>query len=188
MLRWQYLLPLWLLALSFKQAAPAAHDPGIRFRFRNQAHILLAPMRPDKMADGVRTRTRTTAQLDTLSNCYHLEEQYVEIVRQDRPTNPQLGLALGFEFDESNGDYPYTPAHAVLQLKNFSWGGVEFAANDTLNYTGISNAISDDFDIQVDYYRNDTIAGHFSGLLLNGAGGVAGLEEGRFAVRVYRVR
>lgn len=187
MLTWQHALAL-LLALSFEQANTFPNDPGIRFRLRDREYILLAPMRPDKMADAVGARARAAAQLDTLSNCYHLQEQYVEIVRQDRPTNPQVGLALGFEFDENNGEYPYTPAHAVLQIKNFGWGGVEFAANDTLNYTGVSNAVSDDLDIQVDYYRNDTIGGHFSGRLLNGAGGEAGLEEGRFAVRVYRLR
>ena len=93
-----------------------------------------------------------------------------------------------FEFDEENGDYPYTPAFAVLQLKDFGWGGVEFDTRDTCNYTGVSNAVSDDLLIEIDDYRNDTIFGRFSGLLLSGAGGMAPLDSGHFAVRVYHVR
>lgn len=177
-----------LLAFLLGLAHPGhfKEDPGIRFRFRNREYILQAPMRPARMTESMRARNNAAALLDTLSNCYYVAEQYVEIVRQDDPRRPQIGLALGFEFDENNGDYPYTPARAVLQLKNFGWGGVEFASNDTLNYTGLSNEVSDDLDIQVDAYRNDTIIGHFSGMLLNGAGGLAGLEAGRFAVRVYK--
>lgn len=177
---------LFALLLGWVSSDHLNEDPGIRFRFRNREYILQAPMRPARMTESMRARTNAAALLDTLSNCYYVSEQYVEIVRQDDPRRPQIGLALGFEFDADNGDYPYTPARAVLQLKNFGWGGVEFASNDTLNFTGISDNVSDDLDIQVDAYRNDTIIGHFSGMLLNGAGGLAGLEAGRFAVRVYR--
>jgi len=110
----------------------------------------------------------------------------VEIIRQDDPRDPHVGLAIGFEFDENNGEYPYTPAHAVIQLKNFSWGGVEFSQSDTLNFTGVSNNISDDVTLEVDGFVNDTIYGHFSGVLLSGAGTMASLDKGQFRAFLYR--
>ncbi len=128
----------------------------------------------------------TDAQLDTLSHVLYTSRQYVEIVRQDAPYNPRLGLALGFEFDEKNGEYPYTPAYAVMQLKDFGWGGVEFSTVDTLNYTGVSNNVSDDIFIEVDTFYRDTIVGRFSGLLLSGAGAMMPIDSGHFKVRLYR--
>jgi hypothetical protein len=125
--------------------------------------------------------------LDTLSNWHSPTRRYVEIVRQDDPHRPRIGIALGFEFDENNGEYPYTPAHAVLQVKDFGWGGVEFSRRDTMNYTGVSNAVSDDLHIEVTDFRNDSIFGHFSGLLISGAGPMAPIERGEFAVRLYRM-
>ncbi|MCC7506943.1 MAG: hypothetical protein IT259_16680 [Saprospiraceae bacterium] len=110
----------------------------------------------------------------------------MEIVRQDAPYNPRLGLALGFEFDEKNGEYPDTPAYAVMQLKDLGWGGVEFSTVDTLNYTGVSNNVSDDIFIEVDTFYRDTIVGRFSGLLLSGAGAMMPIDSGHFKVRLYR--
>lgn len=130
----------------------------------------------------------SNAKLDTLSNWYDPEKKYVEIIRQDNAVNPATGMALGFEFDETNGEFPYTPSYAVLQLKNFGWGGVEFSPRDTLNYTGVSNEVSDDLTIEILDFQNDTITGTFSGLLLSGAGPMVPVEEGRFRVMVYRVR
>lgn len=161
-------------------------ENGISCTFKDRALLLAHPMRPSD--DVLRQKgRRALEQLDTLSNWFSPSRKYVEIVRQDHPTRPTLGIAMGFEFDETNGEYPYTPAHAVLQLKDFGWGGVEFSHRDTLNYTGISNEISDDLQIEIEAYRNDTIFGHFSGLLLSGGGPMGNIEKGYFAVKVYRV-
>lgn len=125
-------------------------------------------------------------RLDTLSNVYNVRQHYVEIIRQDDPYRPTLGMAMGFEFDEENGEYPYLPSRAVIQLKDFGWGGVEFSARDTSNYTGISDEVSDDITLEIEGYRNDTIFGRFSGVLLSGAGPMAPLEGGSFRVRLFR--
>ncbi|MFN0035482.1 MAG: hypothetical protein ACKVUS_10450, partial [Saprospiraceae bacterium] len=128
----------------------------------------------------------SNAELDTLSNWFDPETNHVEIIRQDNAVRPTIGVALAFEFDEENGEYPYTPAYAALQLKDFGWGGLEFSLRDTMNYTGVSNNVSDDLSIEILDFQNDTITGTFSGLLLSGAGQMTGIEEGRFRVRVYR--
>lgn len=147
--------------------------------------ILSHPMQPG--ADVLRLKgRRAIEQMDTMSNWYSPSRKYIEIVRQDDPVLPTLGIALGFEFDEDNGEYPYTPSRAVIQVKDFGWGGVEFSRRDTLNYTGISNDISDDLHIEIDAYRNDTIFGRFSGLLISGGGSMAPMDKGRFAVKLYR--
>lgn len=125
-------------------------------------------------------------KLDTLSNWFDPDNKYVEIIRQDDPLRPTIGVAFGFEFDEENGEYPYTPEFAVLQLKDFGWGGVEFSPRDTLNYTGVSNAVSDDLTVEVLGFQNDTITGRFFGMLLSGAGTMTAIEQGSFRVRVYR--
>jgi predicted methyltransferase len=124
---------------------------------------------------------------DTISNIYFQGENYIEIIRQDNDENPRLGIALGFEFDENNGEYPYTPARAVAQLKDFAYGGVQFDQRDTCNYTAVSNEVSDDITIEIDDFKNDTIFGRFSGLLLNGAGKMAAIEEGQFKIHLVRV-
>lgn len=162
-------------------------ENSISCTFKNRDLILAYPMQPTAEAYRLRGR-QATLKMDTLSNWYDSVKNYVEIVRQDHPTQPTLGIAIGFEFDEQNGEYPYTPSYAVLQLKDFGWGGVEFSKRDTLNYTGISNDVSDDLQIEIEDYRNDTIFGHFSGLLLSGAGPMGSIENGRFAVKVYRVQ
>lgn len=167
-------------------AASLDWDNSIYCTFKNRELLLSYPMNPTPEALRLRGQ-RVVAKMDTLSNWYDPAKKYVEIVRQDHPTRPTLGIALGFEFDERNGEYPYTPSRAVLQLKDFGWGGVEFSYRDTLNYTGISNEVSDDLQIEIEAYRNDTIYGHFSGLLLSGAGPMGSIEKGKFAVKVYRI-
>ncbi len=181
-------LPLALPILLLCAAIPAARWPqnGLRFQFKNKTIELNRRMGIDP-ANRLRQRGGLTdAQLDTLSNAFYTGKQYVEIVRQDDSYRPTLGLAMGFEFDETNGEFPYTPAHAVLQLKDFGWGGVEFSQRDTLNYTGISDSVSDDIAIEIDTFFNDTIIGRFSGLLLSGAGPMAPVDSGYFCVRLYR--
>jgi hypothetical protein len=125
---------------------------------------------------------------DTMSNIFYEEEKYIEIIRQDDALHPNLGIALGFEFEEANGEFPYTPAKAVVQLKDFAYGGVQFDLRDTCNFTGVSNEISEDITIEIDGFEQDTIFGRFSGLLLNGAGKMAAIEEGQFRIHVIRVK
>ncbi|MFZ4634554.1 MAG: hypothetical protein ACOYNO_10145 [Saprospiraceae bacterium] len=157
--------------------------PGIYFVFKDRSHWLRYGIGVGKGPFGQPSRT-STAELDTLSNWYSRERMYVEIIRQDDPVQPTLGMALGFEFDQSYGEYPYTPRFARLQLKNFAWGGLEFSKRDTFNYTGVSDAISDDLTVEVDFFSGDSIAGRFSGLLLSGAGPMATLDSGAFAVKL----
>ncbi len=163
-------------------------DPpaGIQFKFKDRLVSLNYGMQRGKAVYFPHAQA-DNAQLDTLSNWYKPVRSYVEVIRQDDPIEPTMGLALGFEFDEENEGYPFTPARAVVQLKNFRWGGIEFSARDTMNFTGVNNDVSNDLMIEIDGFQNDTIWGRFSGLLVSGAGPMASIEEGKFRVRVYRV-
>jgi hypothetical protein len=159
---------------------------GIFFHFKQQEFALTHRIRPGKNAFAQKTGL-SGAQLDTICNFYDESAHWVEIIRQDDPHAPTFGLALRFEFDENGGEFPYTPARAVAQFKDFSWGGIEFSSTDSLNFTGVSNEVSDDLTVEIDRFERDTIYGRFSGLLLNGAGGMSTLDSGHFAVRLYRV-
>ncbi len=180
----QSLILLTAFYLAF--SAPPPPEVGLFFRFKNHDFSLRAPLRNSASRYFPRGR-QNNAQLDTASNWFDPHRNYVGIIRQDDPVQPGIGLALSFEFDESNGDYPYTPEHAVVELKDFGWGGVNFGPRDTLNYTGVSNAVSDDLTVEIDSFQRDTIYGRFSGLLLSGAGPMASIENGRFMVRLYRL-
>jgi len=163
---------------------PSPVQTGVKFQFKNQKFALLHPMRRTRKRGPVR---QTNARLDTLSNWLSMSKKYVEIIRQDHPLQPHFGIALGFEFDPDNTSYPYEPAIAKIQFKDFSWGGVEFSPRDSSNYTGVSNAVSDDLTVEVDGFQNDTIFGRFHGLLLSAAGTMAPVDSGYFRVFVYRV-
>ncbi len=145
----------------------------------------MAPLRMSATKN-TQVRAGNTSKPDSLANVYYVEKSYVEIIRQDDPVQPHAGLALGFEFDERHADYPYTPSNAVLQFKDFTWGGMEFSETDTLNFTGVSNEVSDDLTVEIDSFRNNIISGKFSGLLLSGAGQMANLDSGYFRVRLYK--
>ncbi|MCB9307604.1 MAG: hypothetical protein H6565_13500 [Lewinellaceae bacterium] len=158
---------------------------GFHFFFKDREMWLRYPMR--KGAGNYLLRGNfSNRKLDTLSNWYDTEKHYVEIIRQDDPVQPGIGMALGFEFDADNDTFPFTPSYAFLQLKNFAWGGVEFSPRDTLNYSGVTNEVSNDLTIEILQFSNDTITGRFSGLLLSGGGPMAPVTEGRFCARLYR--
>ncbi|MBL7798385.1 MAG: hypothetical protein JNJ90_17955 [Saprospiraceae bacterium] len=159
---------------------------GIHINFKGQELGLVHPVRRDNRIAS-RRAAPTNAQLDTMSNWYSASRRYVEIIRQDHPLQPHYGIALGFEFDAENAEFPYRPENARLQFKDFSWGGVEFSPVDSCNFTGVNNEVSDDLTILVDGYENDTIFGRFSGLLLSAAGPMAQLDSGVFRVFVYRL-
>jgi hypothetical protein len=178
---------LLILLFALLHCSPTGEPMGFFFRFKNRDFHLDQPMRRSDAAFAPRSGLSDPA-LDTLSNRFDPEKNHVEIIRQDHPTRPTIGIALAFEFDEDNGEYPYTPAYAALQLKDFGWGGVEFSRRDTMNYTGISNDVSDDFSIEILDFQGDTITGRFSGLLLSGAGPMASIDNGQFRVRLHRAK
>ncbi|MCB0534572.1 MAG: hypothetical protein KDD14_20385 [Saprospiraceae bacterium] len=181
---------LLLSAFFCKIPNDAGNSPlqsGIQFKFKNQKFALIYPMQRERQPYRRGHVRQTNARLDTLSNWLNISQNYVEIIRQDDPLAPHFGMALGFEFDPETETFPVFPALAKLQFKDFSWGGVEFSPRDSSNFTGVSNAISDDLTIQVDGFRNDTIYGRFNGVLLSAAGPMAPIDSGYFRAFVYRV-
>lgn len=166
---------------------PDVFNTGITFHMRHQNIRLNQPMRGGSGRFFPRGRF-TDQQLDTMSNWFSVESKYVEFIRQDHALHPTMGMALGFEFDENIGEYPYLPVYARLQLKDFGWGGVEFGPTDTCNYTGLTNEVSNDFTVEIDSFLNDTIYGRFNGLLLSGAGKMMAVDSGIFKVGLYRVQ
>jgi hypothetical protein len=184
------LLPFVAFGIAWSAGAPTpspADQPlGVAFVFKGKSYFLNEKMRLGGPVFGPHDMHCNNACLDTLCNRYQAAKHYVELIRQDDGLHPTTGLALGFEFDESNGEYPYTPSYAVLQFKDFRWGGLEFSRQDTCNYTGLSDKVSDDLQIEIDSFINNTIYGRFSGLLLNGAGGMAVLDSGFFRIFLYR--
>ncbi|MCS7037117.1 MAG: hypothetical protein RMJ33_09535 [Saprospiraceae bacterium] len=191
---WKHALPvgmatvlLWMAGLPL----PALKgDPspcsGLYLSVRGQHLSLLYPLRRDPQAPAHAARI-SRARLDTLSNWYSPSRRYVEIIRQDHPTQPLYGLALGFEFHESADTFPYRPAYARAHFKDFSWGGVEFSQLDSFNYTGVTNEVSHDLSIRILSFQNDTIKGVFSGLLLSGAGPMLLIDSGAFCVHLRRL-
>ncbi len=177
------LLVLFLFNGAFSDPVP----DGVSCRFKKQHLTLTYGMRQTKKTFRQRGGLNN-AQLDTLSNRYDPARKYVEIIRQDAPLDPHYGIAIGFEFDAENAQFPYTPAFSKIQFKDFRWGGVEFGLKDTFNFTGVTNTVSDDLTITVEGFKNDTIFGRFSGLLLSGAGTMEPIDSGGFRVLVYRVR
>lgn len=165
---------------------PAASDcDGITCVVRRQPLVLASPMRGSRGVHRYTTR-QTNARLDTLSNWYSANRQYVEIIRQDHPAQPRYGIALGFVFSDTVRTFPYLPAFARIQLKDFAWGGLEFSSRDSFNYTGVLDDVSDDLTVTVEGFQNDTIFGRFNGLLLSGAGPMTALDSGCFRVRLLR--
>ncbi|MBL7826084.1 MAG: hypothetical protein JNJ57_05595 [Saprospiraceae bacterium] len=172
-----------LLSATFR---PMPEVDGVYFIFKGTEFHLKHPLKKGH-ATYFPHAGHDNAQLDTLSNWFSPSKSYVEFIRQDDPIHPALGLALGFEFDETNGEYPYMPAHAAMQLKNFAWGGVEFSRRDTLNYTGVSNDVSDDIQVEIDGFQNDTIWGRFNGVIVSGAGVMSEIQKGYFKIKVHRI-
>jgi hypothetical protein len=179
---------LWLILLFLFPSPPPQDYPqdGFQFDFKSDTFLLQSRIRNGSGNFFPRNRL-SNRQLDTMCNWYSPLRRQVSIIRQDDPLQPRYGLALSFEFTEEFEEFPFTPAEAVVQFKDFSWGGIEFSAADTCNYTGVSNAVSDDVTVLVEGFSNDTIYGRFNAVLLSGAGPMAFLENGRFRVRVYRV-
>jgi hypothetical protein len=178
---------LLIFRFGFTQhSIPSATTEGLYFHFKGIKYHLTEKMKSGAPVFGPHASKCNNACLDSLCNRLIVRKNYVEIIRQNHSIHPEIGLALGFEFDPSNGEYPYTPAYAVAQFKDFRWGGIEFSQQDTCNFTGLSNRVSDDLQIEVDSFARDTIFGRFSGLLLSGAGPMASIDSGFFCIRLYR--
>jgi hypothetical protein len=176
------LFPVWLFWAN-GHIPPTRH--GISFYFKGQRYDLNAKMRLNNGGFGQRGGLART-YMDTVANCYYTNGNFVEILRQDHPKLPINGIALGFEFEADTDTFPYYPTKATIQFRDFTWGGIEFDAADTLNYTGLTNSVSDDVFFEISSFRNDTIEGRFSGLLLSGKGDMAPIDSGYFRVRLYR--
>lgn len=177
----------WLILFWLIPTPPQDYpQDGLTFDFRGDTFALQSRIRNGAGNFFPRNRL-SNRQLDTMCNWYSPVRRQVSIIRQDDPLQPRYGLALIFEFTEEFEEFPFSPAEAAVQFKDFGWGGVEFSAADTCNYTGVSNAVSDDVTVVVEGFSNDTIYGRFNAVLLSGAGPMAFLENGRFRVRVYRV-
>lgn len=173
---------LWAMSLPSEPPLPCG---GIHFCARDQHLSLMHPLGRDPQAPTYLRSSR--AKLDTLSNWYSPSRQYVEIIRQDHPTKPHYGLALGFEFREDADTFPYAPAYARVHFKDFTWGGLEFSLADSFNYTGVNNEVSNDLTIRITAFHNDTIEGYFSAVLLSGAGPMLHLDSGTFCVMLRRL-
>ncbi len=182
------ILVAWFLTratLLSDNSTPPLCSNGLSFKIRDQEIHLTHPLGQAPNAPSYSRIPRS--RLDTLSHWYSPARRYVEIIRQDHPTQPQYGLALGFEFHEETDTFPYKPAYARIHFKDFSWGGPEFSAADSFNYTGVTNEISHDLTIRITAFHNDTIEGFFSGVLLSGAGPMLFLDDGFFCVQVRRL-
>ena len=158
---------------------------GVLFHFNGDNYALSATMRLSK-TDFSQRGGLSRFYMDTVASCFYEQSGYVEILRQDNALRPVHGIALGFELDAAVTEFPYRPAAATIQIRDFTWGGVEFSTSDTLNYTGVTNDVSEDLFVEIRSFRNDTISGVFSGVLLSGAGTMALLDSGYFKVRLYR--
>ncbi|MCS6930076.1 MAG: hypothetical protein NZM43_11370 [Saprospiraceae bacterium] len=182
----------WVSAIGWATSVPlpAGHNKegcgGISFSARGQRFNLIYPLGQEPQKRNLNTRLHH-ARLDTISNWYSPSRRYVEIIRQDHPTQPLYGLALGFEFHEKGATFPYKPAYARAHFKDFSWGGVEFSRQDSFNYTGVTNEISHDLTIRILSFQKDTIRGIFYGLLLSGAGPMLHIDSGVFCVPLRRL-
>ncbi len=159
---------------------------GIHFRANSRwFHLSYPAMRGgDKAPFGKSVRLM---RWDTMSNWFSPSRGYVEIIRQDHPTNPLYGLALGFEFHDSIHIFPHAPTYVRAHFKDFSWGGKEFSRADSFNYTGLNNDVSNDLSLRVTDFHNDTIRGVFSAVLISGAGPMLHIDSGYFCVLLRRV-
>lgn len=167
--------------------SPNPEPCDVSFVFKKREYAFAYPILPRHSGPFWPHVSANHSRLDTMSNYYDEDRSYVEIIRQDDAERPRMGLALGFEFEHKYAEYPYEPAHAVIQFKSYQWGGLEFSPADTFNYTGVNNAVSADIKVLVDGFRNDTLWGRFSGALIDGAGHLEELAEGRFCAKVYHI-
>lgn len=183
-----FLIIASLLAFSFSiPYVVKSPSDFVTFRFRQDKKVLIERMYPSFdqwTAKG--NRDFALAKYDTVCNVFYEDQYYVEIIRQDDKVNPEVGLAFGFEYDPEYDSLPYTTTRAVMQYKNFKYGGMQFSEQDTFNHTGVVNEFSEDFILTVTAFYNDTIEGNFKGILLNGAGEMTSIEDGQFRVGLYR--
>ncbi len=156
----------------------------IRFRFQGREINLNERIRtlPEDCWGGW---CQSNEQLDTLCNIYLGDKKRVKIIRQDDGFDPETGIGLLFQFDPAADSLPYLSPSARLQLVDFRFGGARGTQADRANYTGVTSDVSNDFKLQIEKMTGDTLIGTFTGVLVNGAGGMAQIEDGRFQIRVF---
>jgi hypothetical protein len=128
---------------------------------------------------------QTNEELDTLCNVFLPKQGRVKIIRQDDGYDPSMGLGLLFQFNPAIDSLPFESPSAKLQIVDFRFGGQRSSEADRANYTGVTNDVSSDLKLIIERFEDDIISGTFSGVLVNGAGGMASIESGRFNVRVF---
>jgi hypothetical protein len=128
---------------------------------------------------------QTNEELDTLCNVFLPKQGRVKIIRQDDGYDPMMGLGLLFQFNPAIDSLPFESPSAKLQIVDFHFGGMRSTASDRTNYTGVTNDVSSDLKLIIEHFEDDIITGTFSGVLVNGAGGMASIDGGKFRVRVF---
>ena len=188
----QILLPLILAALFLTNFSPrpipaTGDEEFIRFRFQGREIDLSERIRtlPE---DCWGSWCQSNEQLDTLCNMYLGDKKRVKIIRQDNGHDPETGIGLLFSFDPTTDAIPFESPSARLQLIDFRYGGARGAQNDRANFTGVTNDVSSDLKLSIEKMAGDTLIGTFSGVLVNGAGGMSAIEDGRFRVRVFSLK
>ena len=189
----KYFLPtlvFFALFLSGFSPSPADENGGeefIRFRFKGREFELNQRIRtlPEECWGGW---CQSNEQLDTLCNIFVSEKKRVKIIRQDDGFDPATGIGLLFQYDPAVDSLPFLSPSARLQLVDFRFGGARGAQNDRANYTGVTNDVSSDFKLQIERVAGDTLIGTFTGVLVNGAGGMAPIEDGQFRIRVFSLK
>ncbi len=181
---------LALLLASFSAPPRPSEEEGtefVRFRFQGRQIELLDRIRtlPEECWGGW---CQSNEQLDTLCNIFLSDKRRVKIIRQDDGWSPETGIGLLFEFDPRTESFPYRSSSARLQLVDFRYGGARGTQTDRSNYTGVTSDVSNELKIQVEEMAGDTLIGTFSGVLVNGAGGMSPIEDGRFRVRVFSLK
>lgn len=189
----QILLPLILAACFLTNFSPRPTLPEtggeefIRFRFKGKQVDLSERIRtlPE---DCWGSWCQTNEQLDTLCNIYLFDKKRVKIIRQNDGFDPETGIGLLFQFDPATDSLPYLSPSARLQLIDFQFGGARGTQTDRANYTGVTNDVSSDLKLSIEKIAGDTLIGSFSGVLVNGAGGMSPIEDGEFRIRVFSLK
>ncbi len=184
---------IFLLLLAPEKAAGQQDRPFpketpeefVDFRFNDQYQLLTERIRvlPEDCWGGF---CQTNEQLDTLCNAFYVDKKRVKIIRQDDGWAPEAGLGLIFTFDPLDS-LPQQPISARVQFNDFRFGGPKGSATDRSNYTGVTNSINSELKLTVEKWADGWIEGRFEAILVNGSGGMAPLEDGRFRVRLFEL-
>lgn len=175
--------------LLFSAFNPPAGEPeeGIFFRFQGKNFELRERVRV-LAEDCWGGWCQTNDELDTLCNVFLESKNRVKIIRQDDGFAPEFGIGLLFSFNPVTDSLPVLVETARLQFNDFRFGGLRASQSDRANFTGVTNSVSSDLKLTIERFDGEFIEGIFSGVLVNGAGGMAPIEEGQFRIRLFRMK